>query len=76
MKFVGAEAPNYQSIEWQENFITGSGMVGDVQSEGSPPRFADAAIRGLDTEHRQTGASPECDNRLGATEGLGGSDNP
>jgi len=76
MKFVGVDRPDYQPVEWQENFITGSSMVGDVQSEGNPPRFADPAIRGLDTEHRQTGASPECDHRLGATEALGGSNNP
>ena len=76
MRSVGAEIPDYQPIEWQENFITGSGLVGDVQSEGNPPRLAGLSIRGLDAEYRQTGASPEDDVRSGAIEGLWGSDNP
>lgn len=76
MKFVGAKSPDYQPIEWQENFITGSGLVRDVQSEGNPLRLADLSIRGLDAEYRQTGASPEDDTRSGAIEGLWGSDNP
>jgi hypothetical protein len=76
MRFVGADIPDYQPIEWQENFITGSGLVGDVQSEGNPPRLVDLSIRGLDAEDCQTGASPESDNRSGAIEGLWGSDNP
>jgi len=76
MRFVGADIPDYQPIEWQENFITGSGLVRDVQSEGNPLRLADLSIRGLDAEYRQTEASPEDDTRSGAIEVLWGSDNP